>query len=126
MGEVVHLNEWQGNAMPQARMPAVIRTPGAQSIVGTVTDLSAEGACIEVAPVPLPGFFLLEIAGAKAVERICRVVWRDERRLSVRFVNARTMGRSRASRKAGSVRETVSPYTASRSTATAASNSARR
>src|SRR5690349_2845035 len=85
MGEVIKLNNWQGHAQPQERLPAVIRTSGAQSVAGTVTELSADGACIEVAAVPLPGFFLLEIADGRPVERICRVVWRDERRLSVRF-----------------------------------------
>jgi hypothetical protein len=125
MGEVVKLNEWQGHAQSQARLPAVIRTSGAQSVAGTVTELSVDGACIEVPPVPLPGFFLLEIAGGKAVERICRVVWRDERRLSVRFVNARTMGRSRA-RCPKAPAEAVALYAESRSTLTAASNSARR
>jgi hypothetical protein len=123
MGEVVKLNEWQGYAQPRERLPAVIRTPGAQSVAGTVTELSADGACIEVPPVPLPGFFLLEMAGGKAVERICRVVWRDERRLSVRFVNARTMGRSRARRPAASA-EAVA-FHAESSPLTAASNSTR-
>ena len=125
MGEVVKLNEWQGYAQPRERLPAVIRTPGAQSVAGTVTELSADGACIEVPSVPLPGFFLLEIAGGRPVERICRVVWRDERRLSVRFVNARTMGRSRARRPAASA-EAVALYAESRSRVTAASNSVRR
>ena len=74
---------------------------------------------------PLPGFFLLEIAGGKAVERICRVVWRDERRLSVRFVNARTMGRSRARRRTAPAKA-VALYAESRSTLTAASKSLRR
>jgi hypothetical protein len=97
MGEVIKLNEWQGRAQPQSEMrrPAVIRTPGAQSVAGMVTELSADGASIDVPPVPLPGFFVLEIAGGKPIERICRVVWRDERRVAVRFVNARSMGRSR-------------------------------
>ena len=126
MGEVVQLNERQERVPPQPRLPAVIRVAGAQSVAGMVTELSADGACIELPPVPLPGFFLLEIAGAKAVERICRVVWRDERRLAVRFVNARTMGRSRMRRPADPVEETVAPYPASRSTVTAASNSPRR
>jgi hypothetical protein len=119
MGEVVKLNEWQSHAQPQARLPAVIRMPGAQSVAGTVTELSADGACIEVAPVPLPGFFVLEIAEGRPVERICRVVWRDERRLSVRFVNARTMGRSRAHRPDAPA-DTVALHTTSRSTVTAA------
>ena len=79
-----------------------------------MTELSADGACIEVPPVPLPGFFLLEIADGRPVERICRVVWRDERRLSVRFVNARTMGRSRA-RRPRAPAEAVALHTASRS-----------
>jgi hypothetical protein len=121
MGELVRLTEWQGRGQQQARTAALIRMPGAQALAVTVTDLSAEGACVEVAPVPLPSFFVVQIDG---VERICRTVWRDERRVGVRFVNARTMGRSRRPPRAAP--DTVALHPASFSTITAASNSARR
>jgi hypothetical protein len=124
MGEVVRLNNWQGRTQQQVWLPAVIRIPGAASLAATVTELTPDGACFDVPPVALPSFFLMEIAGGQPVERICRIVWRDERRVSVRFINARTMGRSRRRRPAAS--ETVALYPASRSTVTAASNSARR
>jgi hypothetical protein len=123
MGELVILTEWQGRAQQQARVPAVIRMPGAASLAVTVTDLAPEGACVELPPVPLPSFFLLQIDGLERVERICRTVWRDERSIGVRFVNARTMGRSR--RRPLKAPETIAVHPASRSTVTAASNSAR-
>lgn len=112
MGELVRLNEWQQHAPPQAQLPAVIRLPGDRSLAGTVTELSADGAFIDIAAVPLPGFFLLEIADDKPVERICRMVWRDGRRLGVRFVNARTMGRSRMRRRDEPARAAVALYPA--------------
>jgi hypothetical protein len=119
MGELVRLTEWQGRAQQQASVLGVIRMPGAPSIAAMVTDLSPEGANLEVSPVPLPSFFVLQMHG---VERICRTVWRDERRVGVRFVNARTMGRSR---RRPETPATIALHPASRSTVTAASNSAR-
>jgi len=110
MGELINLNQWQAGVQ-QPRLPAVIRTPGVQSLAAMVTDRSPDGACIETAGVPLPSFFLLEIAG-EGIERICRVISRDERHLAVRFVNARTMGRSRRRRQAPA-QETVTPYRSS-------------
>jgi hypothetical protein len=108
MGELINLSQWHEGVQQQPGLPAVIRSPGVQSLAATVTDRSAEGACIETPAVPLPSFFVLEIAG-EGIERICRVVSRDERRVVVRFVNARTMGRSRRSRPAPA-QETVTPY----------------
>jgi PilZ domain len=124
MGEIVRLHERNERAQEPVWLPAVIRIPGAQSLAATVTELAPDGACIDVPPVPLPGFFLMEIAGGEAIERICRVVWREERRVGVRFVNARTMGRSRSGPRA--TPEPVALHAVSRSTVTAASNSARR
>jgi hypothetical protein len=98
MGDVINLAERHGSTQ-RAQLAAMIRTPSLGSLAATVTDLTAEGACLQTAPVPLPSFFLLEIAGQN-VERICRVVSRDPRGLAVRFVNARTMGRSRRRRPA--------------------------
>src|SRR5579884_1553567 len=112
MGELINLSDWHEGARRQTRVPAVIRTPGLQSLAAIVTDLSPEGACIETAAVSLPSFFLLEIDSGERVERICRTVWRDERRVTVRFVNARTMGRSRRRRPAPAP-ETVTPYRSS-------------
>jgi hypothetical protein len=90
MGELINLSQWHEGVQQQPRLPAVIRSPSVQSLAATVTDRSAEGACIETAAVPLPSFFLLEIAG-EGIKRICRGVSRDERRVALRFVNARTM-----------------------------------
>lgn len=106
MGEVVKLSEWREAVQRPPRVSGTVRSPGIQSLAVTVTDLSPEGACIEAPSVALPSFFLLEIDD---VERICRSVWRDERGLAVRFVNARTMGRSRR-RRAVSPPEIVTPY----------------
>ena len=111
MGELIKLNDMHTGAQQQRRLPAVIRTPGVQSLAAMVTDFSPEGASLETAAVPLPGFFLLEIAG-QGIERICRVVSRDERTVAVRFVNARTMGRSRG-RRSAPAQETVTPYRSS-------------
>ncbi len=111
MGELINFNQRQANVQQQPRLPAVIRTPSVQLLAAVVTDRSPEGACIETARVPLPTFFLLEIAG-EGIERICRVVSRDERHLAVRFVNARTMGRSRRRRPAP-MQETVTLYRSS-------------
>jgi hypothetical protein len=108
MGELITLSQRQPGVQQQPRLPAVIRSPGVQSLAATVTDRSPEAASIETAAVPLPSFFVLEIAG-EGIERICRVIWRDERRVAVRFVNARTMGRSRRRRPAPA-QETVTPY----------------
>jgi hypothetical protein len=108
MGELISLNQRQASVQQQQRLPAIIRTPGVQSLAAMVIDKSPEGACIETAGGPLPGFFLLEISG-EGIERICRVVSRDERGLAVRFVNARTMGRSRR-RRSAPAQETVTLY----------------
>src|SRR3954447_10267251 len=111
MGELIHLSQRRDGAPRQAHLPAVIRRPGAASLAAIVSDLTPEGACIEVAAVPLPSFFLLEIAGQR-IERICRTVWRDERRVGVRFVNARTMGRSRR-RPPATAQQAVTAYRSS-------------
>ena len=52
----------------------------------TVRNLSESGAALSVeSPVGIPGEFNLVVA-ADQVNRACRVVWRKENRIGIRFI----------------------------------------
>jgi PilZ domain len=54
---------------------------------GFIIDISDSGAQLEVLnPQELPDEFSMLIGGQSAVQRVCRVVWRSETRLGVRFI----------------------------------------
>lgn len=56
---------------------------GGGAISCTVRNLSDSGASLEVAsPIGIPDVFSLELEGGS---RRCRVVWRKEKRIGVRF-----------------------------------------
>ncbi|MBR1090820.1 PilZ domain-containing protein [Bradyrhizobium manausense] len=58
---------------------------GGGAISCTVRNLSDSGASLEVAsPIGIPDSVVLELEGGG---RRCRVVWRKEMRIGVRFVN---------------------------------------
>ena len=58
---------------------------GGGAISCTVRNLSDSGASLEVAsPIGIPETFALEMEGAG---RRCRVIWRRERRIGVRFTD---------------------------------------
>lgn len=52
-----------------------------------IVDISSSGAQLEVLnPQELPDEFSLTIGGQAAVQRVCRIVWRSDARIGVRFV----------------------------------------
>jgi hypothetical protein len=54
---------------------------------GFIIDISDSGAQLEVLnPQDVPDEFSMLIGGQSTVQRICRVVWRSDARLGVRFV----------------------------------------
>jgi hypothetical protein len=60
---------------------------GGGAISCTVRNLSVSGASLEVAsPIGIPGSIVLELEGSR---RPCRVIWRTERRIGVRFGDAK-------------------------------------
>ncbi|RTM14577.1 MAG: PilZ domain-containing protein [Bradyrhizobiaceae bacterium] len=59
---------------------------GGGAISCTVRNLSVSGASLDVAsPIGIPDAIVLEVEG---VRRQCRVIWRTERRIGVRFGDA--------------------------------------
>lgn len=58
---------------------------GGGAISCTVRNISTSGASLEVAsPIGIPDSIVLELEGGG---RRCRVIWRKERRIGVRFVD---------------------------------------
>lgn len=58
---------------------------GGGAISCTVRNLSVSGAALEVAsPIGIPDSIVLELEGSR---RPCRVIWRTERRIGVRFTD---------------------------------------
>ncbi len=58
---------------------------GGGAISCTVRNLSVAGASLEVAsPIGIPDSIVLELEGGG---RRCRVIWRKEKRIGVRFVD---------------------------------------
>ena len=58
---------------------------GGGAINCTVRNLSDGGASLEVAsPIGIPGSVVLELEGDS---RRCRVIWRKEKRIGVRFID---------------------------------------
>lgn len=63
---------------------------GGGAISCTVRNLSVSGASLEVAsPIGIPETFALELEGGG---RRCRVIWRSEKRIGVRFTDRKGMG----------------------------------
>ena len=58
---------------------------GGGAISCTVRNLSVSGAALEVAsPIGIPDSIVLDLEGCR---RPCRVIWRAERRIGVRFID---------------------------------------
>ena len=72
------------------------RLPGIKPWPCVVMHYNRDGACL-YSDVQLPDCFILRALDSR-VERICQVVWRMDGMMGVEFVNARTMGRTRAPR----------------------------
>ena len=92
MGEVKPIfehTELIGHAAP---ILAFARIPGDESQKCLILHASRDGACVS-SIADLPGHFILRAIDSR-VERMCRVVWRDEQLLGVEYINARTMGRT--------------------------------
>jgi hypothetical protein len=61
-----------------------------QAVECAVRNVSEAGACLELAtPTALPDDFALFIKTAKMM-RSCQVIWRDGRRIGIRFENQST------------------------------------
>jgi len=78
---------------PEAPLAALAYMPGLKPQRCAIVHYTKLGACVSSAA-ELPDMFIMRAVDSH-IERICRVVWRDERLLGVEYVNARTMGRSR-------------------------------
>jgi PilZ domain len=68
----------------------MIFAPGVRSATCAVVDLSATGAKLKVLSTQnIPDEFLLLVGGHSEVKRKCRVVWRANPMLGVRFLRNR-------------------------------------
>jgi hypothetical protein len=72
---------------------AIAKLPGADADRCAIVHSTREGACVACAN-RLPDWFILRAIDSR-IERLCRVVWRDDELLGVQYVNARSMGRTR-------------------------------
>ena len=77
----------------RAPVLAIARAPGGTPERCTIVHCSKEGACVR-APAALPDWFVLRAIDSR-IERMCKVLWRDDDLVGVQYVNARTMGRAR-------------------------------
>ena len=93
MGQVSYLWEQQRKSWWGAPVFGLAYVPGVKPLRCAIVCHTREGACVS-SSVALPNVFILRPADS-AIERICRVTWRDSELLGVQYVNARTMGRSR-------------------------------
>lgn len=81
----------------QFEMPAGIETADGSRIEATVCDLSQGGACLKVANcATLPDEFHLALS--KDIRRRCRVAWRGDGQVGVKFVAAAQAATKRNSR----------------------------
>jgi hypothetical protein len=71
---------------------AIARAPGGEPERCTIVHCSKEGACIR-SSTPLADWFVLRAIDSR-IERMCKVLWRDDDLVGVQYVNARSMGRS--------------------------------
>ena len=97
MGEFVVLHEHRKPPRDAAPVSGFIRIPGIKSIRCSLVSVSRDGACVRAAHA-LPDYFVLRSAAARC-ERMCQVVWCKDDVVGVRFVSAKTMGRSPSRRK---------------------------
>jgi hypothetical protein len=72
---------------------AIARAPGGEPERCTIVHCSKEGACVRTTA-SLPDWFVLRAIDSR-IERMCKVLWREDELLGVQYVNARTMGRAR-------------------------------
>jgi hypothetical protein len=92
MGSVSTIFEHKALAGPAAPILALARVPGLDPQKCVILHYAREGACVS-SGLELPDYFVLRAIDSR-IERMCRVVWRDEQVLGVAYINARTMGRS--------------------------------
>ena len=92
MGSVSTIFEHKGLAGPNAPILALSRVPGADPQKCVILHYTRDGACVS-SSIELPDYFVLRAIDSR-IERMCRVVWRDEQMLGVAYINARTMGRA--------------------------------
>jgi hypothetical protein len=73
---------------------ALARVPGMKPQPCIITHYHRDGACI-YSPTDFPDCFILRSIGS-CIDRLCQVQWRLDGVMGIQFVNARTMGRTRA------------------------------
>src|SRR3569832_1985275 len=84
---------FENNPLPglETTIRACVYTTGMEVQRCTIVHYKREGACLS-ASAELPNMFIMRPVDSP-IERICRIVWRDEHLLGVQYVNARSIGR---------------------------------
>ena len=66
----------------------LIPAPDAPWIECTITEISDDGACLEVGALAVPKMFGLAFTASGQVFRVCRLTWRKGELVGARFVSA--------------------------------------
>jgi hypothetical protein len=104
MGNVAAIFERMDLVGQAAPILALARVPGIEPQRCSILFSSREGACV-CSSILLPDWFILRAIDSR-IERMCRVLWREDDLVGVEYVNARTMGREQ---KSAAPREEAQP-----------------
>jgi hypothetical protein len=89
MGTLAAIFEHQCQRGMEAPVLAQAYTPGLKAQRCAIVHCTQDGACVS-SSVELPDMFIMRRIDSR-IERICRVVWRDDHLIGVQYVNARTI-----------------------------------
>ena len=65
----------------------IASTDGSMKLPCAIVDISSGGACLQLDRTDrVPGEFLLVLSANGSVRRLCRIAWRSQTQIGVRFV----------------------------------------